>query len=117
MADFATAPLSRDQLVLFPERLDSAIAPDHAVRQDPSVPVPAEDMARLPTTTTKKQDGTTTTTFNKTAFVYDAEADVYWCPAGSGYAQVTMHRSRTVRTLPVGLDVLERQREASSGRS
>lgn len=32
MADFATPTLSRDQLVLFPERLDQAIAADHAVR-------------------------------------------------------------------------------------
>lgn len=32
MADFAVAPLGRDQLVLFPEKLDDAIAQDHPVR-------------------------------------------------------------------------------------
>ena len=53
-----------------------------ALREDPRKPVAQEDIARLPTTTTKKKDGTTSTTFNKNAFVYDAEADAYWCPAG-----------------------------------
>lgn len=32
MADFAAAPLGRDQLVLFPEKLDQVIPPDHSVR-------------------------------------------------------------------------------------
>ena len=32
MAKFASPPLSRDQLVLFPERLDQAIPADHSVR-------------------------------------------------------------------------------------
>jgi transposase len=32
MADFATPPLGRDQLVLFPEKLDDVIAADHPVR-------------------------------------------------------------------------------------
>ena len=32
MADFATPPLGRDQLVLFPEKLDDIIASDHPVR-------------------------------------------------------------------------------------
>lgn len=73
----------KEQGIDFYSPIKGTIGADNpAVRQDPSVPVPAEDIARLPTTTTKKQDGTTTTTFNKTAFVYDAEADVYWCPAG-----------------------------------
>jgi len=53
-----------------------------AVRPDPSVPVAATDLERLPTTTTKHKDGTQTTKFNKDAFAYDAERDCYWCPAG-----------------------------------
>jgi transposase len=32
MADFAAAALRRDQLMLFPERLDQVIPADHAVR-------------------------------------------------------------------------------------
>ena len=32
MADFATPPLGRDQLVLFPEKLDDIIPSDHPVR-------------------------------------------------------------------------------------
>jgi len=53
-----------------------------AVREDPSVPVAEADIAKLPTTTTKLKDGTTSTKFNKNAFVYDAQANCYWCPAG-----------------------------------
>lgn len=53
-----------------------------ALRDDPSEPVAQADIQRLPTTTTKKKDGTKTTKFNKNAFVYDAEQDSYWCPAG-----------------------------------
>lgn len=57
--------------------------PDNpALREDPSVPVAEDAIERLPTTTTKKKDGTKSTKFNKNAFVYDAQADAYWCPAG-----------------------------------
>ena len=57
--------------------------PDNpALREDPSVPVSEDAIERLPTTTTKKKGGTKSTKFNKNAFVYDAEADAYWCPAG-----------------------------------
>src|SRR6056297_2121174 len=57
--------------------------PDNpAVREDPSVPVAQADIERLPTTTTKKKDGTKSTKFNKNAFVYDAQANCYYCPAG-----------------------------------
>lgn len=57
-------------------------ADNPAVREDPQVPVADADIERLPTTTTKKKDGTKSTKFNKNAFVYDAEADCYYCPAG-----------------------------------
>lgn len=53
-----------------------------AVREDPTVPVAEADIDRLPTTTTKKKDGTKSTKFNKNAFLYDAKADCYHCPAG-----------------------------------
>ena len=57
-----------------------------ALREDPSKPVATEDIDRLPTTTTKKKDGTEQTKFNKDAFVYQEEADSYWCPAGKRLA-------------------------------
>jgi transposase len=61
--------------------------PDNpAVREDPRVPVAEADIEGLPTTTTKKKDGTKSTKFNKNAFVYDAEADCYYCPAGKPLA-------------------------------
>lgn len=62
-----------------------------AIRSDLSEPVSEADVDRLPTTTTKKKDGTKSTKFNKDAFVYDAEADCYWCPAGKAmpYANKT----------------------------
>ena len=53
-----------------------------AIRLDPRVPVSQADVDRLPTTTTKKKCGTQSTKFNKNAFVYDADEDCYWCPAG-----------------------------------
>jgi len=62
-----------------------------ANRENLSEPVAECDLDRLPTTTTKKKDGTQSTKFNKVAFVYDAEADCYWCPAGKAmpYANKT----------------------------
>lgn len=57
-------------------------ADNPALREDPSEPVADDAIERLPTTTTKKKDGTKSTKFNKNAFVYDAQADAYWCPAG-----------------------------------
>lgn len=53
-----------------------------ANRENLSEPVAQTDLNRLPTTTTKQKDGTRTTKFSKAAFVYDAHADCYWCPAG-----------------------------------
>jgi hypothetical protein len=49
---------------------------DHPVRrEDPSVPVPQEDWAKLPR---RAQTGR----LDRAAFVYDAGRDVYWCPVG-----------------------------------
>jgi transposase len=53
-----------------------------AIRADLSQSVAANDVARLPVTRTKHKDGTATTQFNKNAFVYDTQEDVYWCPSG-----------------------------------
>lgn len=48
-----------------------------AHREDPSKPVPAERIADLPSKQINGQER-----FDKRAFTYDAERDVYWCPAG-----------------------------------
>jgi transposase len=53
-----------------------------AIREDLSQAVPAAQVPQLPSTTTKHKDGTATTQFNKNAFVYDAEKNIYWCPSG-----------------------------------
>ena len=51
-------------------------APDNpAVRDDPRKPVATEDLDRLPINPQTKR-------FDKSAFVYDADADCYYCPAG-----------------------------------
>lgn len=50
-------------------------ADNPALRPDPTQPVPAEQIDHLPL---KVQ----TQRFDKTAFVYDEERDVYFCPAG-----------------------------------
>jgi transposase len=46
-----------------------------ALRDDPSVPVAAEDLKRLPINPQTKK-------FDKSAFVYDADTDCFHCPAG-----------------------------------
>ena len=53
-----------------------------AIREDLSQPVPTDKVPQLPSTTTKQKDGTQTTQFNKNAFVYDTQENVYWCPSG-----------------------------------
>lgn len=50
--------------------------PDNpAIREDPTQPVADEDIDRLPINPQTKR-------FDKSAFVYDEEADCYYCPAG-----------------------------------
>ncbi len=46
-----------------------------ALRDDPTVPVAADDVKRLPINPQSKM-------FDRSAFVYDAEADQFHCPAG-----------------------------------
>jgi transposase len=57
-------------------------APDPAnpaLRADPSQPVPEADWDRLPVHRVK---GQTQTQLDKSAFVYDAQRNCYWCPLG-----------------------------------
>lgn len=60
------------------ELFTPAGASNPASRDDPHEPVAEEDLDRLPT---RKRDGKTY--FDKSAFVYDAEANVFYCPAGN----------------------------------
>lgn len=61
-----------------------------ALRDDPSQPVAAEDRERLPTTEVHRK-GVKSQQLDKRAFVYDAQADCYWCPQGKRleYANTT----------------------------
>lgn len=75
----------------------STNAENPALRDDPTQPVAAEDIDRLPTTTTKRR-GQSDTQFDKRAFIYDEANDCYWCPAGKSlpHAHTTSepHRGR-----------------------
>jgi hypothetical protein len=62
-----------------PVSLASASDPSNpAVRPDPSQPVPPEAWDRLPRSTRGKKRAT----LDRSAFVYDEDADCYWCPMG-----------------------------------
>jgi hypothetical protein len=58
-----------------PVKEDEETQENPAIREDLSQPVPEEKLGQLPM---NKQ----TNRFGKDAFVYDSEADVYYCPAG-----------------------------------
>lgn len=75
-----------------------ANAGNPALRDDPSQPVPAEDIERLPTNSVKR-DGETVERFDKKAFVYDQEEDCYWCPAGKRlpYANKTSEKRYRIK--------------------
>lgn len=80
-----------------------------AIRADLSQPVPAEQIDRLPMKTVKKQKR-----FDKQAFVYAADQDVYWCPAG----QPLTHSSRYTTTSAgkqITRDRYRADREACAG--
>jgi len=62
--------------------------PNPAYRADPSQPLPAAKIAKLPLRGPKPKAGEEDTrTFDKSAFVYDQEQNVYWCPQGKQLAQ------------------------------
>ncbi|HSK67878.1 MAG TPA: IS1182 family transposase, partial [Candidatus Limnocylindria bacterium] len=56
-------------------------ASNPALRVDPSQPVAEKDWERLPTQQVKTH-GQSQQQLDKTAFVYDAARDCYWCPLG-----------------------------------
>ena len=71
-----------------------------ALRPDPTQPVAESDRAKLPTKPTTR-DGVKTQQLDKTAFVYDAQRDCYWCPQGQPleYANTTSEASGTGRRI------------------
>lgn len=67
--------VERGKEFLSPDRKGDVTANNPAIRDDPTEPVAEADIDRLPiNSSTKKFDGE--------AFVYDAEQDVHYCPAG-----------------------------------
>lgn len=58
-----------------------------AVREDPSQAVSAEDIDKLPIRPQTKR-------FDKSAFVFDEEANVYYCPAGKRLEHCKTERTR-----------------------
>ena len=81
--------------------LDPAKNP--ALRADPTQPVPSEQWDALPTLIVKNRARQKQSQLSKEAFVYDAERDCYWCPAGQSLKpqQKTSERvgqERQVRT-------------------
>ena len=71
-----------------------------APRADLTQPVPESEWARLPKNQIKR-DGRSTTQLDKTAFVFDADRDCYWCPWGQPlpYKNTTSERSGTGRRI------------------
>ena len=82
----------------------SSPASNPALREDPSQPVPADRVDHLPV---KKTNGQTQ--FDKLAFVYDAEQDVYYCPTGKSL----QYQSTTVAQAADGTQVESRRYQAS----
>jgi hypothetical protein len=70
-------------------------ADNPALRDDPRQPVAAADCDRLPAKRIKR-DGKRYEQLDKRAFVYDEQADCYWCPAGKklSYAGTTREQKR-----------------------
>ena len=70
-----------------------------AYREDPSEPLDPAKIEQLPLRGKKpKQGEQDTRTFDKSAFFYDAERDVYWCPMGKQlerYTETHDHRGDT----------------------
>lgn len=71
-------------------------ATNPALRADPTQPVPVDQWDRLPMKKTKVS-GKAGQQLEKSAFVYDAERDCYWCPQGKSlpYKNTTSEASGT----------------------
>ncbi len=71
-----------------------------ALRDDPRQPVPPEQWAQLPTIMVKPRGGEKQPQLEKSAFIYDAEQNCYWCPQGQplSYHKTTSETRNGVRT-------------------
>jgi transposase len=71
-------------------------AANPALREDPQQPVAADQWDRLPRMNVKVA-GQTRQQLDKSAFVYDAKRDCYWCPLGQTlpYSYTTREKSGT----------------------
>jgi hypothetical protein len=83
--------------LLSPVRQETAKADNPAYREDVSQPVPEADIPRLPINSSTKR-------FDRSAFVYDPEKDIYHCPAGK-----ELKREGTVEKVIVSGVVAERK--------
>lgn len=84
-------------------------AQNPALRVDPTQPIPAADWDRLPTHKVKS-NGQSGTQLDKSAFVYDATHDCYWCPQG----QPLPHTATTTEKSVSGQRIRARYQAAES---
>lgn len=77
----------RDTELLSPPPASKEVQDNPAEREDPTQPVASEDLGRLPINAQTKR-------FDKLAFVYDAESDCYYCPAGKVLSRVGTENAR-----------------------
>lgn len=99
---YATGPnlaqaVARGIELLSPVRHEIAKADNPAYREDLSKPVPEADIPRLPINSTTKR-------FDRSAFVYDSEKDIYHCPAGK-----VLKRAGTIEKTVVAGVAVERK--------
>lgn len=93
MADSAYSP--GENLEAMEERNINLLSPlaekthenNPALRDDPTVPVAAEDISRLPINASSK-------VFDKQAFVYDEAQDCYFCPMGKKLPRRSQERKK-----------------------
>ncbi len=86
------------EITLYSPRKGEPKSPNPAERDDPRQPVAAEQISQLPTRLISKKSGEKQ--FDKTAFVYDAESDCYWCPQGNQLEyRYTNHRKNKTGTV------------------
>lgn len=94
---FDTGPnlveLEKAEITLYAPGPKTDPAENPALRDDLSQPVSTDKLDLLPMHTTSLK--TKTQQFDKTAFVYDAVQDVYWCPNGK---RLAYHHTTPVET-------------------
>lgn len=84
-------------------------ATNPALRADPTQPVPEGEWSRLPTHQTKL-DGKSCEQIDKSAFLYDAQQNCYWCPLG----QPLKHVATTSEASGSGRRVRDRYQAAAA---